>query len=185
MRIRLSEIPKEGRAYTFDRASGELDEVLEDLIKKNNYEVELFIKPIANAYEMRGKVKTKVTELCALCGWDIDVEIDKSVNEILMEVDESEHRKSQSVHGNHSIDYDSEGPALVPIKGESFDAGDFVRDIVGIAEPAYASCGDQDCEHLSEARAIQARLAEEFEKADLKVQPHPAFAALKNLTSST
>jgi uncharacterized protein len=185
MKIRLAEIPKEGRSYSFSRESGELDAALQDLVQDHPYQVELFIRPIANAYEMRGTVKTQLTELCALCGWDIQVPIERKVNEILMPEEDEEHRKSQSVHGNHSVDFDNEGIELVSYKGENFDPGAYVHDVVGIAEPVYASCGDNDCERLKEARAIQEALALEFAKAEEKRVGHPAFSVLKGLDKNS
>ena len=58
MKIRLTEIPNDGRSYTFDRESGELNEQLSDLVGKNAYHVNFTISPIGNAYEMRGGFKT-------------------------------------------------------------------------------------------------------------------------------
>lgn len=180
MKIRLNEIPQEGRNYTFNRETGELNSKLEDLVQDHAYDVELFIKPIGSAYEMRGRVKTSVTDVCSLCGYDLELPIDRKVNEILME-DTEEYRKAHSVHGNQSVDYEGEGPSMVSYKGNVFDAGEFVHEAIALAQPFYPSCGDQKCEHLEEIRRIESELAEAYEKADEAPQGHPGFAALKGL----
>lgn len=180
MKIRLNEIPQEGRTYTFSRETGELNAVLEELVQDHDYDVELHIKPIGHAYEMRGTVKTKMNEVCSLCGWDLELPVDRKVNEILIEENE-EYRKSHSVHGNQSVDYFGNGPSMVPYKGEIFDAAEYVHEVVALAQPFYPSCGDEKCEHLEEVRQVQATLNSSFEKSEEKAKGHPGFAVLKGL----
>ena len=60
MKIRLSEIPDEGRSYLFDRKSAELNADLEDILGTQDYVIDMFVKPIGNAYEMRGSLKTDI-----------------------------------------------------------------------------------------------------------------------------
>lgn len=184
MKIKLNEIPNEGRQYTFNRETGELNEVLDDLLADRPYSVELFIKPIGNAFEMTGRVNTMVGEICSRCGWDLDVAIDRKVREILMEEreDADTHRKSQSVHGNHSLDFSSEGPSMTSYRDDVFDVGEFVHELIALEEPFYPDCGDDKCERLLEVQAKQKEVNAEFDKADgTKKAGHPAFAVLQNL----
>lgn len=180
MKINLSEIPEEGRTYKFDRETGELNGVLADLIGDRKYDASFTIKPIGNVYELKGSVNTEIPEVCSLCGWDLDLPIGAKFNEILMH-DETEYRKAHSVHGNQSIDFLAEGPAVTYYEGEVFDAGAYVHEAVGLAEPFYPSCGKEDCEHLQEANQKRAELEEEYRRADELRAGHPGFAALKDL----
>ncbi len=179
--INLAEIPEDGRAFEYNRKTGDLNEMLKDIIGDRDFSVNIYIRPMGNAYEMSGQVNTKVAEVCSLCGWDIDVPITKRVNEILIPEGE-EYRKEQSVHGNQAVDFLADGPAVTGYKGNSFDAGEFVHEVIAISEPLYPNCGDADCEHLKESTQIREQLASEFEAQEKEKAPgHPGFAALKDL----
>lgn len=181
MKIKLNEIPQEGRDYTFDRESGELNEALADLIGEHGYDVKLFIKPIGSAYEMTGRLKSTVTEICSRCGWDLEIPLERKVHEILLE-EGDEDRKGHSVHGNRSVDFSADGPNMTPVKGDVFDAAEFVHETIALAEPLYPSCGNDNCEHLAEVEAKKRELELEFAGAEVqKTSGHPAFSALKDL----
>lgn len=179
MKIRLSEIPLEGRNYVYDRAHGELDAEISDLIGSRDYSVSMDIKPIGNAYEVRGFIKTAVAEICSCCGYDFELPIERKISEILFEEDE-EYRKAHSVHGNQAIDYEAEGPSATPYKNGVFEAGAFVHETIAIGQPLYPMCGpDGQCLREDEAREILRRLEAEFAAVEEK-KPNP-FSALKNL----
>lgn len=181
MKIRLNEIPSEGRSYVFNRESGELNSNLDDLIDSNAYDVDLFIKPIGNAYEMKGHVKTTLPEVCSKCGWDFELPMERGFHEILFEEQSDEHRKTHSVHGNQSVDFFAEGPSMTPVRGEVFDPGEFVHEVIALAEPFYPMCGEDKCVRIEEVRAIQSRLESEFQLAEEKTEGHPAFSVLKGI----
>lgn len=181
MKIRLSEIPQEGRQYTFDRKSAELNGALRDLIGEGAYDVNMEIRPIGNAYELRGRVKTEMPEVCSTCGEDFNLRIDRPINEILFE-DQEEYRKSHSVQGNQSVDFLSTGPTMTPYRNDVFDAGDFVHEMIAYAEPFYPMCGgDGKCRHAEQVSEILRRLEADFAKADEKPVGNPAFSVLKDL----
>lgn len=181
MKIRLKEILQDGRAYDFNQESGELNDDLRDLIGDRKYKVSLFIKPIGNAYEMRGSVLANVAEVCSTCGYDFEQPIERKVNEILFE-EQDDHRKSHSVHGNQSVEFESSGPSMTPIKGEIFDASAYVHEAIALEEPFYPVCGPNgQCLHKQEVDEIQRKLAADFALADEKTAGHPAFEVLKGL----
>ncbi len=178
MKIRLAEIPEDGRQFTFTRESGELNTALKDLLPAVPYRVDLTIRPLGNAYEMEGKVVTSLNELCSLCGWDLNLPLNRTFREVLVEEEETD-RETHHVHGNQSVDFLSEGSSST-YKDGVFDAGEFVHELVAISEPMYPSCGDPDCEHLEEANAKRAELEAEFNKADVDEKTNP-FAKLAGL----
>jgi uncharacterized protein len=185
MKIKLNEIPQEGRSYTFNRESGELTPVLADLVKDHAYKVDVFIRPIGSAYELTGSVKSTTTEVCSRCGWDLEVPIDRKVHELLIDEGE-EYRKSHSVQGNQSVDFSADGPSMVSIKGEVFDIGEYAHEAIALAEPLYPSCGDDNCEHLAEVEAKKRELAEEFARVEAETNPgHTAFSVLKDIMIDT
>lgn len=182
MKIRLNEIPVEGRSYLFDRESGELNSSLSDLVGTGAYEVSLLIRPISNAYEMKGKVQAVLKETCSKCGWEFDLPVERRVHEILFE-EQDDHRKSHSVHGNQSVDYFSDGPTMTPIHGDVFEPGKFVHEVIALEEPFYPVCGNGECERIDEVREMQRKLELELQMADQKATGHPAFAALNEVIS--
>lgn len=182
MKIRLGEIPEEGRNYTFDRTTGELNAQLEDLVGAHAYAVDMFIKPIGNAFEMRGSVKTTLSEVCSKCGYDFELPVDRKFNEIIFE-DENEHRKSQGVHGNQSVNFLGEGPSMIPVRGNVFDAGDYTHEAIALEEPFYPTCGvNGTCLHADEVAEVVERLERQAADAVVEVtEKTNPFAALKDL----
>ena len=184
MKIRLGEIPDEGRSYLFDRESAELNSDIEDLVGKHPYSVDMFIKPIGNAYEMRGTVKTILSEVCSKCGEDFELAIDRKFTEIIFE-EEKTDRKSQAVHGNQSVDFLNDGATMLPVRGNVFDAGDYTHEAIALAEPFYPTCGTNGtCLHADEVAEALARLeAEAAAAVESKEKVNP-FSALKELELS-
>ncbi len=180
MKIHLSEIPAEGRHYDFSRETGELNDALGDLIQDRSYDVAFTIKPIGNVFELKGRVKTRMSELCSRCGWDLDLPVDQTFNEILMK-GEAGDRRAQAVHGNQAVDFLAQGPDVTYYQGETFDAGAFIHEAIALSEPFYPSCGVEDCEHLEEAKRKQRELEAEFARAEEARTGHPAFSVLESL----
>jgi len=182
MKIRLKEIPQDGRSYVFNRASAELNETLKDLVGESDYNVELYIKPIGNAYEMTGSLKTVVPETCSHCGYQFELPIDRRINEVLFE-DVVVDRKSHSVHGNQSVDFEEKGPSMTPVYGDIFDADEFVHEMVALSEPFYPMCGPNgQCLHAKEVEEIRRRLEAE---SDITKEEKPSpFSVLKSLDLS-
>lgn len=181
MKIRLNEIPQEGRHYVFNRETGELNEALLDIVGDHEYLAEMDLKPIGNAYELRGRIQTKVKEVCSTCGYDFDLEINRAFHDILFEEHE-ETRTGHSAQGNQSVDFLAEGPAMTPYRNNIFEAGEYVREMVALAEPFYPKCGGGDvCSRAAEVSEICRRLETEFAEAEVRTSGHPAFSVLKNL----
>jgi uncharacterized protein len=185
MKIRLNEIPAEGRQYTFDRKTGELNQTLADVVGSHDFSVDLYIKPIGNAYEMRGHVKTTLDEVCSKCGYDFELPINRKVTEILLE-DKDEYRKQASTSGNQSVDFLNDGPSMIPVRGNVFDAAEYTHEAIALAEPFYPTCGPNgECLHADEITEVIERLeAEANLENQKKPVANPAFSALQGLTLS-
>jgi len=178
MRINLNEIPAEGRSYEFSRATGELNAALADLLEKNPYEVELFIKPMGNAFEMSGRLVSRKQTLCSKCGFEIDLPLSQNVKEFLIE-EPKEYRKDQAVHGNGAVDFLADGPGVTHYKSPFFNIDDYVHEAFALAEPTYPECGVNDCKNLKE---VEAKLRElEMSFAAEQKPGHPAFSVLEKL----
>ncbi len=183
MKINLNEIPEEGRDYEFDRESGELNTILSDLIGSRVYGVQFTIRPLGNAYEVRGSVQTHLPALCSKCGWDIEVAVNRTLKEVLVE-EPKEDRKAHSVHGNQSVDFQEEGLSVTYYQNDKFDAGEFVHEAIALGTPFYPTCAQEKCEHLEDVLIKRAELENEYRRG-LESQPgHPAFAALKDFRTN-
>lgn len=181
-RVNLKEIPEDGRDYALDRESGELNNVLADLIGDRAYDVNLHIKPLGNAYELSGRISASTPELCSKCGADIDVPVNREVREFLVE-DQEEFRNAQSIHGNGAIDFLNDASSATTYQGGVFDLGEYVHESIALAEPFYPACPNGACPNLAEIAAKRAELERQFQEAELGVG-HSAFAALKELKLS-
>lgn len=178
MKIRLSDIPEDGRAYSITRESGELGDALDDLIPNAQFRVELEIKPAGNAYLLEGKVQSSFQELCSLCGWDLSIPLNRSIKEVLIEAP-PEDRETHYVHDHHTkMDEDL---STATYKNGVFDLAEYIHEVVAISEPSYPACEDPDCEHLAEANQKKEELRRQFEQAEAKTSP---FAGLKDLKIS-
>jgi uncharacterized protein len=180
-RINLNEIPDAGRSYEFDRQTGELNAILADLIQDQAYKVELFIRPMGNAFELSGSIETQIPEVCSKCAYDLQIAVQRRFKEFLMEEQDDSHRKSQSVHGNQSVDFSNEGASVAWYKGNQFEAGEFIHETLALSVPFYPICGTPDCEARQETnKQILAekgvRLIKEGER-----EGHPGFSILKDL----
>jgi uncharacterized metal-binding protein YceD (DUF177 family) len=178
MKIRLADIPTEGKPLLFNRATGELNADLKDLIQNRDYEVEMHINPIGNSYEVVGILRAEIEDLCSRCGWDLKLPIGRKFHEYLVEENPDEYRKKQNIKGNQAFNFVNDGPAMTTYKNGIFDVAEFVHEQIALSQPSYPSCGLDDCEHLKEAQAKINELAREFELADLDEAPKPSFSTL-------
>lgn len=176
MKIKLSEIPSAGREYEYDRKSGELNEVLKDLIAGADYSVRFRISPMGNEFLLTGELKTVTSEICSRCGWDLEIPLYQKLNEVLVELPEAQ-RDDQTVHGNQSVDFLAEGPSMTPYRKDIFNAGEFIHESIALAVPPYPDCGKELCPNLNEVLKKQEELENEFQKKSTRVSP---FEGLKN-----
>jgi uncharacterized protein len=154
---------------------------LEDLIGKHPYKVDFFLKPIGNAYEVRGQIKTVVHEVCSSCGYDFDLPLASKFTDILVEEQEDD-RKGHSSRGNNSVDFLGEGPGMVTYRDDVFDSGDYIHEVIALNEPLYPLCGENNqCIRAEEVSEIRRRLENEWLQAQEEKAGNPAFSVLKKL----
>lgn len=181
-RINLSEIPETGREWTLDRQSGELNEVLRDLIEDSDYNVEFKLMPMpAGTYNMSGRIKTSAPEDCSRCGLDFKWPVNESFRELLipsMEVPRDAHYAK----ANHISDHtNNDGPSVVEYSGSQFQMGEFLHEIVALAIPSFpapAETKEGDCSTcLKKVRGQSFAYDEDIEK---KENPFNVLRTLKN-----
>lgn len=135
MKIKLHEIPEEGREYVFNRSTGELNTVLKDLISDSAYEAKAFIRPLnSKDYEVKGFIKTHTDELCSHCGDSFKFKVEALVHEILIPGTE-EIKNSQFSKSNHVSELKEDGPGVSEYHSDQFDLGEFLHEAVALAIP--------------------------------------------------
>ena len=110
--IHLNEIPDDGREWQLTRQSGELNQILGDLIQDSSYLAEFMIRPLdAGTYELTGTIKTTLPEDCSRCGLDFKWPVNERFRELLIPEIPPE-RNSQYAKANHISDHNNEGPSV-------------------------------------------------------------------------
>ncbi len=170
--IMLKELPFEGRDYHYSHESKELSPVLKELIQKNDYKVDLHLRPLGNAFEIAGTIKTKIDLPCSRCGRDTEFPVDDNFREMIL----VEDQKPRGGHSGHvGSDLVSDGPYCNYISSYHFDIAAFVHEHVAASEPYIVECGRKDCAET----VIKAQLNTMApEHLDEKTNP---FAVLKKL----
>ena len=135
MKIKLHEIPEEGREYFFNRATGELNLALKDLIENAPYEAKVFVKPLnSKNYDITGYVKTSTNEVCSHCGDTFQFKIETPMHEILIPGAE-EIKNSQFSKSNHVSELKQDGPGVSEYFGDAFDLGEYVHEAIALTVP--------------------------------------------------
>lgn len=149
MKIRLHEIPEEGKSFVWTRETGELNHGLSDLIENQAYRCEFFVKPLNHRdFTLNGAITTDVPESCSRCGDDFRLDIKAKFNEILIPAQELD-RTGRYTKVNHVSEGEESGPGVSEYPGDGlFDMGEYVHEQVAIAlpfNPAPAEDKKGDC----------------------------------------
>ena len=180
MLINLLEIPPEGQSFICNQNTGDLNQDLQDLIGNTSYLTEFTIRPLqAGTFELNGFIKTKLDEDCSRCGLDFQLAIDEKFRELLIP-DQTVPRNSKFAKANHVSDMHAEGPSVVEYQGHHFNAGEYMHEVVAMAEPftpAPACTADGKCS-LCQKPVSDEKFSYEDPGFEEPVSP---FAALKNI----
>ncbi|MCB0341479.1 MAG: DUF177 domain-containing protein [Pseudobdellovibrionaceae bacterium] len=154
LHIHLNELPEQGWDYHYTNKSGELNDVLKDLIGQRPYSIEFHLKPIGNAFEIRGTIKTALGLICSRCAIEFEYNVNEPINEILV-IEEGRPRGSRSSRTNHSSEWTTEGPFCNYLKSPVFDVAPYIHELVAASEPyqprPQSGC-DENCENLKKAQ---------------------------------
>jgi uncharacterized protein len=136
MIINLHEIPQEGQSWILNRNTGELNEILRDLIGNIPFTAEFTILPLQpGTFDLKGFIRTEIPESCSRCGQDFQFQVNQSFHELLMP-ELGTPRDAKFAKANHYSDQTNEGPSVVEYLGNQFNAGEYFHEIVALSEPA-------------------------------------------------
>lgn len=148
--ILLKELPPEGREYEYSRESGELTDDLKELIDDNDYSIRLTVRPIGNAYDLQGELKTSLDLQCSLCAIDFKFPVNQKFHEVLV-IETPLDKGDQHTKANHSSEWDPNQPEGIYLESPILNVGEFVHEMVAIAEP-MRPLGRPGCEEACENR---------------------------------
>lgn len=185
-RIKLSEIPEEGREYIFNQSTAELSEDLKDLIGNEAYDAKIFIKQLnSKDFVVQGRIKTATKEDCSLCGETFSFKADLNVNEILIPQASRHHEKTdkheKQARSNHLSDMKEGGPGVIEYLNEEFEVGVCLRQIVALNVPFNPKPSvnkDGDCSVCLKTQKAELFIYDEKMGDEAKKNP---FEVLKNI----
>lgn len=179
MKIKLNEIPADGRDYHFNRATGELNADLKDLISDNPYDLKFSIHPLnTKDYELKGSLKTHTEELCSLCGDTFQFNISPKIHEILIEAAGSDKELEKQSRSNHVSELNDSGPSVIEYHDDAFELSEFTHESIAISIPFNPKCETCLKSDTGEAFRYDEDMGN-FEKAKEKENPFNVLKGLK------
>ena len=173
MKIRLNEIPEEGRKYHFTRDSNELNPILSDLIHNNPYDIDVYIRPLnTRDFILTGKLNTQTAEQCSRCGEDFNLPIEKKLNEILIPSHEQDRISKSTKSG--ALSDQSEDVAVTEYKNQNFDLGEYLHEAVALEVPFTPYCAECSKTDNTKSFDYDEKMGEET-----KVNPFEALKGIK------
>jgi uncharacterized protein len=173
MKIRLNEIPEEGRQYLLNRQTAELNTSLQDLVGASPYEVNLYIRPInSRDFDLAGEIKTQTREQCSRCGTDFDYPVFRRIHEILIPEPEQD-RTGKYAKSSTPISESEDSLNVSHYRGQQFDFGEFVHEAVALDIPFSPCCVECEKNGQTEPFVYDEKMGEE-------TKPNP-FQSLKDL----
>ena len=185
-KIKLSEVPEDGREYIFNQATGELSEDLKDLIGNEKYDATVFIKPLNHKdFSVVGRIKTATKEDCSLCGETFSLKADLEVNEILIphnpRTNERVEKSEKQVRSNHMSELNESSVGVIEYNAEEFEVGTCLRQIVALSipyKPMPQATKEGDCVVCLKSQLTAFNYDEKMGE-DLKKNPFEVLKALK------
>ena len=173
MKIRLNEVPENGQNYDFNRKTAELNEALSDLIKSNDYNVDIFISPLnSKDFSLSGTVLTKIPQQCGRCAEDFNFEIKKKINEILIPTQEQD--RTSKYAKSSAIQVSEETISVTEYTKQQFDLGEFIHEAVALEIPFVCYC--ETCSTVTDDQAF---IYDEKMGEDVKPNPFQALKGIK------
>jgi uncharacterized protein len=188
MKIRLSDIPREGSSWQLIQGQEEdLDLALRDLLGENEpYSVKLRIDPLdqSGTYQVSGSISTQWDEACSRCGDAFKFKINQPFHDLL--IPRLEMPRNGSTSKPQHIQHTSAQAEMSAYEYESncFDLGEFLHEIIALArplapQPEVDTLGNCELCHKSRDQ-IAAMFQSQIEDSDSLKRPSP-FDVLKNL----
>ncbi len=135
-KIKLNEVPEEGRNYSYNRQTGELNEDLKDLIGSNEYQTEFFLKPLNHKdFSLRGHVVTATQEICSLCGETFNFKTKAQLNEIIIPGADNNKILEKQSRANHVSETSESEISVSEYKNDVLEIGELIHEAIALSVP--------------------------------------------------
>ncbi len=176
--IRLTDIPEEGKSFTFSQKDPTAALRLHDLLGDHPFLIEASIRPLNHQnFELTGRVQAASAQQCSRCAEDFEFNLHQKINEIMiptLEVGRTER------YAKTPTDDSSDLSSVQYSTDMTFDLGEYVHEIIALntpENPAPAVKGDQ-CSGCP--RKVVPGAFDYDETTPSEIRPSP-FEVLKNL----
>lgn len=180
MLINLLEIPPEGKTFICNQNTAELNEALRDVIGNIPYQSEFTLRPLqGGTFELAGWIRTEINEDCSRCGLDFPLKVQEKFKELLMP-ELSVPRTAKYAKVNHVSDLAAKGPDVVEYHGHHFNAGEYIHEVVAIAEPYNPAPECDSAGNCSVCKKNVSEVKTSYEDPGFEAPTSP-FASLKGI----
>lgn len=178
LKIRLTDIPEEGKSFQYSQKDAEAVKALVDLVGRSPFEIEVALRPINHAhFELKGTIKAQTPQQCSRCAEDFELNVQKNINEIMIPA--LDVGRTERYAKTNLPDIDSDLSSLFYSADMTFDLGEYVHEVLALAipeNPAPTVIADQ-CS-ICPNRVVPG--AFDYDETTEMEKPSP-FAVLKNL----
>ena len=135
-KIKLNEVPEEGRSYSYNRLTGELNEDLKDLIGANDYKTDFFLKPLNHKdFSLRGQIQTATQEICSLCGETFNFKTTAQLNEIIIPSAPNSKNLEKQSKSNHVSEMGETEISVSEYKNDVLEIGELIHEAIALSVP--------------------------------------------------
>lgn len=174
--INLKNLKPDGEIFEYNtQVERGMHTKIEDLIGKNEADIQIEVMPIGNAYQVNGLIKTNLPLDCSRCGNDISYPLNLKINEILV-VEEKRPRGSKQTKNQESEHWTSEGPFCNYLESNVFDIAEYIHEQIASNTPFITECGTAECEKITQSGFSSSNMG------DFQQDANP-FEILRNFTT--
>ena len=172
MLINLLDIGEEGHEFNYSMGDEPpVDKLIHEALENlTDYTFKVNILKTGDIFTATGRFTVEKDDVCSKCGYDIHTPINQQFTEFLMNEPDTD-LKGHSPHTGLNLENPQE---VTFVQGFVLDLGEFIREQLAVAIPAYPVCADQDA--CGERQKENLRYY-----AEEKAKGHPAFAVLSDL----
>jgi uncharacterized protein len=183
MIIRLHELGKDGRSFSFTEETEELESSLADYLQGQSFIIEFFLRPLSSkTFEMKGHFVTKVPSVCSKCSEDFMIPVDTSFHEILVQPqpeDRTGKYAKTPLASDETLSSYEYSPDL------TFNAGEYFHELLGITLPSYPKHSESEKEICLQAlHELGVDIEDPEAEVELGEKPSSPFNVLQNLKLS-
>ena len=152
LNIVLRELPADGRDFEFTRESGELNDILKDVVGQHPYAFSFRLTPVGNTFDLRGRLTATIERECAVCTTPFLQEIVRPLHEYIL-IEAPLEKRDHVTKANHAHEWEENGPDYTVLESDTFRVGDFAHEALALAEPTRPLCAPElagGCAHRDE-----------------------------------